>query len=409
VLDHEVLAVPQRLLEEARCRSEEMAVVGSRVLAVAERAGHGPPTAEYQETGLELLGLIALQDPPREAAIETVRACQAAGITIVLVTGDHPATAQAIASQVGISRPGTAPLDLRRTALPALETATDHVVLARATPADKLTAVQAWQGAGHVVAMTGDGVNDGPALRRADIGVAMGGRGTEVARQAADLVLADDDLRTVVAAVEEGRRVYANIRRFLLYGLSGGAAEILVMLAGPFVGLPLPLLPGQILWVNLLTHSFAGAALGSEPVEAGSMTRPPRNPREGVLGSGLWWRVLVVAAFLAALSMAVGAVSSSATARTATMLVLGAGQLGVAWGVRARYAPGTPRNRSMPWAIAGAAAMLVAAVVLPPLQALLSTTALAAAYYAAALGAAVAAYLLVRGLRTPAPGARPAT
>ena len=169
-------------------------------------------------------------------------------------------------------------------------------VFARATPEQKLAIIAARQAAGDVVAMTGDGVNDGPALRRADIGVAMGRRGTEVARQAADLVLADDDLGTVVVAAEEGRRVYANIRRFLLYGLAGGSAEIVVMLAGPLVGLPLPLLPAQILWVNLLTHGLPGVALGSEPADPAAMRRPPRPPAESVLGAGLWQRIVRVGA-----------------------------------------------------------------------------------------------------------------
>ena len=146
--------------------------------------------------------------------------------------------------------------------------------------------------------MTGDGVNDGPALRRSDIGVAMGHRGTEVARQAADLVLADDDIGTIVAAIEEGRRVYENIRRFLVFGLAGGAAEILVMLIGPFVGLTVPLLAAQILWINLLTHGLTGVALGAEPAEPGAMRRRPRPPEESVLGDGLWQRVLRVSVVL---------------------------------------------------------------------------------------------------------------
>ena len=220
-------------------------------------------------------------------------------------------------------------------------------MFARATPAQKLDIVQARRDHGDVVAMTGDGVNDGPALRRADIGVAMGQRGTEVARQAADLVLADDDLATVVAAVEEGRRVYANIRRFLLYGLSGGTAEILVMLAGPFVGLPLPLLPAQILWINLLTHGLPGVALGSEPVDPAVMRRPPRPPAESVLGAGLWQRILRVGVVIAAVTLGV-AVWADTTGRpwqTMAFFALGTTQLGR----RARL-PRPPRHAGQPLA-----------------------------------------------------------
>lgn len=152
-------------------------------------------------------------------------------------------------------------------------------MFARTDPQQKLDIVHAWRARGAVTAMTGDGVNDGPALRQADIGVAMGARGTEVARQAADLVLTDDELSTVVKAVEEGRRVYDNIRRFLVYAMAGGTAEILVMLAGPLLGLPLPLRAGQILWINLLTHGLTGVAMGAEPVSPQAMHRPPR-PRD---------------------------------------------------------------------------------------------------------------------------------
>ena len=229
-------------LEWAAARAEDLARDGFRVLAVAAADRPGQPPREELECGLGLLGLIAILDPPRPAAAATIASCQAAGITPVLITGDHPATARAIAIELGIISAGERVVDCREMGeTPDVGTAR---VLARATPEQKLTIIRARQAAGDVVAMTGDGVNDGPALRRADIGVAMGKRGTEVARQAADLVLADDELGTVVEAAEEGRRVYANIRRFLLYGLSGGAAEIAVMLIGPFLGLALPLLPG---------------------------------------------------------------------------------------------------------------------------------------------------------------------
>ena len=241
-------------------------------------------------------------------------------------------------------------------------------MFARATPEQKLDIIQARRDAGDVVAMTGDGVNDGPALHRADIGVAMGQRGTEVARQAADLVLADDELATVVAAAEEGRRVYANIRRFLLYGLSGGTAEILVMLAGPLFGLALPLLPAQILWVNLLTHGLPGVALGSEPVDPEVMTRPPRPPAESVLGAGLWQRILRVGIAIAAVTLGV-AVWAHATDRpwqSMAFFALGATQLAVALGSRAR--PGTWANPLLLVAVAGALRLQFAGVYLPPLQ-----------------------------------------
>jgi Ca2+-transporting ATPase len=328
------------------------------------------------------VGLVELQDPLRAASAETVAACHRAGIDVALVTGDHPATAANVAGLVGITAD------------------TGHVV-SRATPAGKLVLIQGWQDGGHVVAMTGDGVNDGPALRRADIGVAMGERGTEVARQSADLILGDDDLATVVAAVEEGRRVYANIRRFLMYALAGGTSEILLMLAGPLLGTPLPLLPAQILWLNLLTHSFAGAALGTEPVEAGTMTRPPRDPAEGVLGGGLWWRLGTIASVLALASLCVSLAAGSRLGSSAALLSLGAGQLGVAWGVRAHT--GTPTAgrllAPMPLAMLGAGLLLVGSVTIAPLRSILSTEQLPAAIWALALLSALTGYGCARILR----------
>jgi Ca2+-transporting ATPase len=410
----EVLAEPAELLATARLHAEEMAAGGQRVLAVAQRSspraapvpaaapggGGHPPQPPALESGLRLLGLVALRDPLRDSAVDTVAECRGAGIDVALVTGDHPATAASIAGQVGIDGAG-GPVTLSADAsADQLSEATRHRVVARATPANKLDLVRRWQDAGHVVAMTGDGVNDGPALNRADIGVAMGGRGTEVARQAADVVLVDDDLGTLVAAVEEGRRVYANIRRFLLYGLSGGAAEILLMLLGPAFGVPLPLLPAQILWVNLLTHSFAGAALGAEPVEAGTMQQPPRPPGQGVLAGGLWWRVGVLAAFLAVASLCAGIAAGPATGRSAALLSLGAGQLAVAWGIRAlRSAHGSGTPRALAWALPCAGLLLVASVVVPPLRTLLGTQPLSGSGWAFAALTALGAVALTRALR----------
>src|SRR6516162_321601 len=354
-------------------RAGQLARGGFRVLAVAEadRPDQAGQPGPGMERGLRLLGLTAILDPPRPAAAATIASCQAAGITPVLITGDHPATARAIARDLGIIGDGAEVVDCGEEGQDASYGTAR--VFARATPEQKLAIIKARQAAGDVVAMTGDGVNDGPALRRADIGVAMGRRGTEVARQASDLVLADDELGTVVAAAEEGRRVYANIRRFLLYGLSGGSAEIAVMLAGPLVGLALPLLPAQILWVNLLTHGLPGVALGSEPADPAAMDRPPRPPAESVLGAGLWQRIVRVGVVIAAVTLGV-AMWGHATGRpwqSMAFFALGTTQLAVALGSRAR--PGTLANPSLLWAVAGALGLQFAGLYLPFLNDLLKT------------------------------------
>ncbi|MEO3845487.1 cation-transporting P-type ATPase [Streptomyces sp. CNZ287] len=358
----------------AVAQAEVLARRGYRVLAVAsadlDEAARRPLV---RESGLSLRGLVGIMDPPGSGAAPMIADCKRAGIIPVLITGDHPLTARAVAERLGI---GSRDEDVTTGDRIRQGTAGDLAgvrVFARTGPEQKLDIVQAWRGAGHVVAMTGDGVNDGPALRHADIGVAMGGRGTEVARQAADLVLADDDPATIVAAVEEGRRIYANVRRFLLYGLAGGTAEILVMLLGPFLGMPLPLLPAQILWVNLLTHGLPGVALGAEPVAPGAMRHRPRPPEESVLGAGLWPRILLMGAFIAVVTLVVG-VWARETGRpwqSMMFLILGATQLGVALGSRAR--PGSTANPLLLVAVGAALGLQVAGVYLPPLRELLGT------------------------------------
>jgi Ca2+-transporting ATPase len=371
LLTSSVLTDDAQTVERATARAEVMARAGFRVLAVAS-AQRDPDDQAGWEQGLRLLGLVAILDPPRASAAATIAACQQAGITPVLITGDHPATAAAIATDLGIIGAADPVFDCQANN-PGPAAVNGVRVFARASPQQKLSIIDALRGSGQIVAMTGDGVNDGPALHRADIGVAMGKHGTEVARQAADLVLADDDLATVVAAAEEGRRVYANIRRFLLYALSGGVAEIAVMLSGPLVGLPLPLLPAQILWINLLTHGIPGLALGSEPADPAAMHRPPRPPTESVLGAGLWQRVARIGVVIAAVTVGVG-VWANATGRpwqTMTFFALGATQLAVALGSRAR-----PRTLANPMLLAAVAASLLlqlAAVYLPPLRDVLGT------------------------------------
>jgi len=375
VLAPEVVDAPAGTRDAMLAAAAELADVGLRVIAFAGGYRDVLPDGDLAR-GLRPLGLFGIGDPLRDEAPVAAEAFERAGIRLVLVTGDHPATAATIAGRLGILGEGDRVVrgDTDLPELAAEETETVRV-FARTRPEQKLDIVAALQQRGHVVAMTGDGVNDAPALRRADIGVAMGAGGTEVARQAADLVLTDDNLATVVTAVSEGRRIYDNIRRFLRYGLSGGLAEIVVMLIGPFVGLAIPLLPAQILWVNLLTHGLPGVALGAEPAGPGAMRRPPRSPQESVLGAGLARAVLTIGTLIAVVVLGTGVVAAriGVPAQSAMFVTLGLAQLGVALAVR------TPRRRGVsanPWlgaAVVLSALLQVAAVTVGPLRELLHT------------------------------------
>jgi Ca2+-transporting ATPase len=261
----------------------EMARRGLRVLAIA--LGRGP-----EERALALVGLVGLADPPRTDAIEAVAAARAAGIRTVMITGDHPTTAGAIAREMGIAGPGDDLAD---------------VVHARATPDDKLRIVEALKAEGHVVAMTGDGVNDAPALRAAHVGVAMGRTGTEVTRAAADVVLADDSFASIVAGVHEGRGIFDNIRKTLVYLLSGNLGELLVMLSAAVVGLPLPLLPLHLLWINLVTDGLPALALVLDPPSPNVMRRPPRAPTAPMLARREWTAVVAIGAVEGAIVLAI--------------------------------------------------------------------------------------------------------
>jgi Ca2+-transporting ATPase len=350
------------------------------------------------EEGLELVGLTAIADPARETAAQVVADCKAAGVHLVLITGDHPETARAIAEDLGIT--AAAP----EVALGESVARGDHVdrveeigVYARTKPEQKVDIVKAWQDHGHVVAMTGDGVNDAPALRRADIGVAMGQRGTEVARQAADLVLADDDLRTVVVAVAEGRRIFSNIRTFLRYGLSGGFAEVAVILAGPFLGLPLPLNAAQILWVNMLTHGLPGVAFGGEPIDMAVMKRPSLSPSKSVLGEGLGRQIVRTGLVIGLVSLAAGLLAQSRGEHVQTwvFLTLGLAQLGVALALRAPRRDVGWRGRGLEFSVAGAALLQVAGVVVPWLRELLGTEPVSGQVFLMLLGLSLVPGLLI--------------
>jgi len=287
---------------------------GLRVLAIAMSDGSRPsPTAPpgEAEKSLCLLGLVGLLDPPRKEAAEAVRQCLEAGIVPVMITGDHPVTARAIARRLGIIEN-----DARIVTGRELRELDDGVlaelvgscrVYARVDPGQKIRLVEMLQAQGHFVAMTGDGVNDAPALNRADIGIAMGKGGTDVAREAASLVLLDDNFATIVSAVREGRRIYDNIRKFVRYAMTGNSAEILTIFLAPVVGLPIPLLPIHILWVNLVTDGLPGLALAAEPSEPGSMSRPPRPPHESLFAHGVWQHIAWVGLLIAGLCLALQA------------------------------------------------------------------------------------------------------
>jgi len=296
-------------------QAEQLASQGYRVLAIATRQLASLPSSvaiETIETGLSLIGLVALIDPPRDEAANAVQECKSAGITPVMITGDHPATALAIARRIGIVESGPVESEIgvisgQQLAAMSLDELKQQVksirVYARVSPQQKITIVQALQECGEFCAMTGDGVNDAPALKRADIGVAMGDKGTDVAREASDMVLLDDNFATITAAVREGRRIFDNIRKFIKYTMTSNSGEIWVLFLAPFLGLPIPLLPIHILWINLVTDGLPGLALAAEPAERGIMQRPPRPPSESIFAHGMWQHMLWVGLLIAALSL----------------------------------------------------------------------------------------------------------
>ncbi len=291
--------------------NERMARKGMRVLGLAFRPLDAPPAeAENRrlESGLTFLGLAGMIDPPRQEAGPAVRTCREAGIRPVMITGDHPLTALSVAGALGMAAAGALTgSEIRNLGEEDLAEAADRVsVFARVAPEHKLRIVKALQSRGHVVAMTGDGVNDAPARKKADIGVAMGLAGTDVAKEAADMILQDDNFATIVAAVAEGRVVYDNIRKFLRYILMSNFGEIAVMLAAPFLGMPLPLLPLQILWINLVTDGLPALALGVEAGERDLMRRPPRPPGGAVLSRDMAVDIVAGGGLMGLVSLAAG-------------------------------------------------------------------------------------------------------
>ncbi|MCI0496204.1 cation-translocating P-type ATPase, partial [candidate division KSB1 bacterium] len=291
--------------------NNEIANKGMRVLGVAIRWLDAVPTngeLSSLEQNLTFIGLIGMIDPPRPEVKQAIQTCKQAKIRPVMITGDHPLTARFIANELGISANGNVLTgqDLDEMSEADFEAAVQkNSVFARVTPEHKLKIVQALQQQGNIVAMTGDGVNDSPALKRADIGVAMGITGTDVSKEAANMILQDDNFATIVAAVEEGRVIYDNIRRFVKFSIAGNLGKVLVMLLSPLMGITVALLPLQLLWLNLLTDGLLGLGLGLEPAEKNTMRRPPRDPNANFFSEGLGIHVIWVGALIGIIALGV--------------------------------------------------------------------------------------------------------
>lgn len=274
------------------------------MLAFAEREWTSDALGgDESETGLSFLGVVGIVDPVRPEAKAAIGRCRSAGIRPVMITGDHPGTARAIAEELNLWQPGDGVISgseldaINDEELSAKAAATS--VYARVSPEHKLRIVRAHQSHGSVTSMTGDGVNDAPALKQADIGVAMGITGSDVAKESAEMILADDNFDTIVAAVEEGRVVYDNIRKFVAYMLAANAAEVLVLFLGIIIGLPIPLLPVHILWINLVTDGLPALALGFGPAERDIMQHKPRPRDESLFGDGLGWNIVGIGTLMA--------------------------------------------------------------------------------------------------------------
>ncbi len=390
--------------------NNKLAENGMRVLGVAMRPLNALPQPADEKTlerDLTFVGLVGMIDPPRPEVKEAVAECHAAGIRSVMITGDHPLTALNIAQQLGIVAPqgeqgaqgnGASSQvitgqELARMEVEELEAVVDDVaVYARVSPEHKVKIVEALKRKGHFVAMTGDGVNDAPALKRADIGVAMGITGTDVSKEAADMVLLDDNFATIVHAVEEGRAIYDNIRKFVRYIISCNVGEIFIMLLAPLLGLPLPLTALQLLWINLVTDGLPALALGVEKAEPNIMRRPPYPPSESVLARGLGTYILWVGPLLGAVSLLPEVLlegQSHGLWQTMVFTTLTLSQMGNALAVRSEreslFSIGVFSNMPLIGAILLTMLLQLAVIYLPFLQKVFDTVALTPGQLAIAL------------------------
>lgn len=369
----------------------ELAAGGMRVLGLAMKLSRSAPdlNADTAEQSLIFLGFMGIIDPPRPEAKEAVSRCKHAGIRPLMITGDHPLTALHIARELGIADADSTVMtgaDLHDKSALDLESIVETTsVYARVSPSDKLNIVRALQSRDHVVSMTGDGVNDAPALKQAHIGVAMGRTGTDVSKEAADMVLLDDNFATIVNAVEQGRIVYDNIRKFVKYTMTSNAGEVCVMLLGPLIGMPLALLPLQILWINLVTDGLPGLALSLEPAERNTMNRPPYLLNESVINRRMMIDIAWIGLLMAIVSLAMGywywaADDHSTHWRTMVFTVLTLSQMGNALATRSErdslFQIGIGTNRALLASVLLTFALQLGVIYVPVMQKVFQTTAL---------------------------------
>jgi Ca2+-transporting ATPase len=385
---------------------ERLGHEGLRLLACASKIAPRADANPFED--LTFLGLIGLEDPPRADVPPAVAACRSAGIKVVMVTGDHAVTARAIARRVGLGD-GVAGVIEGRNLARLIARDPDAVlnadVFARVNPAEKLALVKAYQGRGEIVAMTGDGVNDAPALRQADIGVAMGLRGTDVARQAADMILLDDAFPTIVRAVHEGRVIFGNIQRFIVYLLSCNLSEVLVVGLATLSTLPLPILPLQILYLNLVTDVFPAFALAMGNGDGGVMRQGPRNPRQPIVGRAQWWTIAgesmaLAAGTIGAMLWAMALHFPAAAVTTTTFLTLAFGQLWHVFNMRGRRAHPlyneVTRNRWVWRSLIVCTVLLVVPCYWPPLARVLGLVQPGAAQWAIVAAMSLAPLVLLQ-------------
>lgn len=377
--------------DEIARANETMAAQGLRVLAVAMRQWRSLPedvSPAAVEAELTFVGLIGMMDPPREEAREAIRLCQSAGIVPVMITGDHPVTARAIAQRLGILDDDHTAIitgrELEQLPVQDFKDRVEHIrVYARVAPQQKLEIVNVLQDKGHFVAMTGDGVNDAPALKSADIGIAMGITGTDVSKEAGHMILLDDNFATIVKAVQEGRRVFDNIRKFIKYTMTSNSGEIWAIFLAPFLGLPIPLLPIHILWINLVTDGLPGLALSAEPAERGVMNRPPRPPKESIFAHGLGTHMIWVGllmGFVSIFTQAWAIQTGHAHWQTMAFTVLCLSQMGHVLAIRSEsdsiFRQGLFSNRPLIGAFVLTLALQMATIYVPLLQPIFKTQAL---------------------------------